>query len=164
MQPAPFLQPVITRCRLLALRTFSAHALMRLEPNIDRLRLPLVSAQFNFLINKPSKVLNRVQKSLKLELNSWSPFVDRLSWQIQTKSNPGRSATRLSSCLFFSDFPAPPEPLCARVKASSWGRAHKEDPRPMRRTGSEEIGSSKALGRGKDSWRTEAFAFSAFLW
>jgi hypothetical protein len=47
---------------------------MRLQPNVDRLRLPLVPAQFNFLVNKPSKVLNRVQKGLKLELNSWSPF------------------------------------------------------------------------------------------
>jgi hypothetical protein len=33
----------------------------------------------------------------------------------------------------------------------------------MRRTGSEEIGASKALGRRKDSWRTEAFAFSDFF-
>jgi hypothetical protein len=33
----------------------------------------------------------------------------------------------------------------------------------MRRTGSEEIGSSKVLGRRKDSWRTEAFAFSDFF-
>ena len=33
----------------------------------------------------------------------------------------------------------------------------------MRRTGSEEIGSSKALGRRKDSSRTGAFAFSDFF-
>ena len=33
----------------------------------------------------------------------------------------------------------------------------------MRRTGSEEIGSSEALGRRKDSLRTEAFALSAFF-
>ena len=33
----------------------------------------------------------------------------------------------------------------------------------MRRTGSEEIGASKALGRRKDSWHTEAFAFSDFF-
>lgn len=42
---------------------------------MDRLRWPLFSQQFDFLINKPSKVLNCVQNRLKLELNSWSPFV-----------------------------------------------------------------------------------------
>ena len=72
--PPPLLQPVITRRWPLALRTFAAHAFMRLEPNIDRLRLSPLPAQFHFLINKSRKVLNRVQKGLKLELNSWSPF------------------------------------------------------------------------------------------
>src|SRR5437588_8527601 len=33
----------------------------------------------------------------------------------------------------------------------------------MRRTGSEEIGSSKAFGRGNHFWRTEGFAFSDFF-
>ena len=74
MQPTPLLQSVITGRRPLASRALAAHALMRLQPNLDRLRLPLVSAQFNLLVNKASKVLNRVQKGLKLELNSWSPF------------------------------------------------------------------------------------------
>ena len=69
----------------------------------DGLRLPLVPAQFHFLINKPSQGLNRVPKGLKLKLNSWSPFRLVCGWQTQTKSNPGRSATRLSfSCQYES--------------------------------------------------------------
>jgi hypothetical protein len=74
MLPAPLLQPVIARGGAQTLRTLAAYALVWLQPNVDRLWPPLVSAQFDFLVNKPSKVLNSVQKSLKLKLNSWSPF------------------------------------------------------------------------------------------
>ena len=54
---------------------------MRLESNIDGLWLPLVPTQFHLVIIKPSKVLNRVQKGLKLELNSWSPFRLVCGWR-----------------------------------------------------------------------------------
>jgi len=84
MQPASFLQPVITRGRPLTLRAPAAPALLWRKPNLDDLRSSLVPAQFNFLINKPSKVLNRVQKGLKLELNSWSPL---LGWFLLANSD-----------------------------------------------------------------------------
>src|SRR5438128_1756173 len=52
MQPASFLQPVITRGRPLTLRAPAAPALLWRKPNLDDLRSSLVPAQFNFLINK----------------------------------------------------------------------------------------------------------------
>jgi len=84
MQPASFLEPVITWARPLTLRAFSPPALVGLKPNLDRLRPSLLPAQFNFLIDKPSKVLNRVQKGLKLKLNSWSPL---LAWFLLANSD-----------------------------------------------------------------------------
>ena len=84
MQPASFLEPVITWGRPLTLRAPAAPALLWLKPNLDGLRPSLLPAQFNFLINKPSKVLNRVQKGLKLELNSWSPL---LGWFLLANSD-----------------------------------------------------------------------------
>ena len=84
MQPASFLEPVITWGRPLTLRAPAAPALLWLKPNLDGLRSSLLPAQFNFLINKPSKVLNRVQKGLKLELNSWSPL---LGWFLLANSD-----------------------------------------------------------------------------
>ena len=84
MQPASFLEPVITWGRPLTLRAPAAPALLWLKPNLDGLRPSLLPAQFNFLINKPSKVLNRVQKGFKLELNSWSPL---LGWFLLANSD-----------------------------------------------------------------------------
>lgn len=78
---------------------------MGLQPNLDGLRLSLVAEKLDFLVDKSSKVLNGVENRFKLELNSWSPFVDRLFWQTQTKSNLGRSATRLFSSLLLPRFP-----------------------------------------------------------
>ena len=100
---------------------------MPLQTNGNGLRPSFLPAQFDLLVNKSRKVLNRVQKGLKLELNGWSPFAWLVCcWQTQTKSNPGRSATPYSSCLFFSDFRYPPESACATVKTSSWGRARRK--------------------------------------
>ena len=76
MQPASLLEPVITRGWPLTLRAPAAPALLPLQPDLDGLRPSLLPVQFNVLINKPSKVLNRVQKGFNLELNSWSPLLD----------------------------------------------------------------------------------------
>jgi hypothetical protein len=57
--------------------------------------------------NKTSKVLSRIQKRFKVELNSWSPFVDRLFWQTQTNRTLGDqllSYFRASSFLIFTTF------------------------------------------------------------
>jgi hypothetical protein len=46
---------------------------MRLQANLDRPRLPLLTLQSNLLVNKTRKVLYSVQNRFNLELNSWSP-------------------------------------------------------------------------------------------
>jgi hypothetical protein len=84
VQPTSLFQPVITRRRLLALGALPTRRPVRLQPNVDRLRFPLFSQQFDFLIDKPSKVLNCVQNRLKLDLNSWSPFV---GWFVSANSD-----------------------------------------------------------------------------
>jgi len=84
MQPASFLELVITRGWPLTLRALAAPALLWCEPNLDGLRPSLPPAQFDLLVNKPGKGLNRVQKGLKLELNSWSPL---LGWFLLANSD-----------------------------------------------------------------------------
>jgi len=88
VQPASFLESVITRGRPLTLRALAAPALLWLQSNLDGLRPSLLPEQFNFLIDKSSKMLNRVQKGLKLELNSWSPL---LGWFVVGKLRLNRT-------------------------------------------------------------------------
>jgi hypothetical protein len=50
----------------LALGTLALRGLVGLDPNMDGLRFALYPEQFDFLVNKPSKMLNRVEKRFKL--------------------------------------------------------------------------------------------------
>jgi hypothetical protein len=95
---------------------------------MDSLRFPLLAEQFDLLVNKSSKVLNRVEKRFKLELNSWSPFGRSF---VVGKLRLNRSGEISYSVILLT--------FCAKVKTSFWGRAQR-NPRPTRRTGSEDIG------------------------
>jgi hypothetical protein len=52
------------------LRALAAPALVGLDANRNGLRFPSLPQQLDFLINKPDKMLNRVENRFKLELNS----------------------------------------------------------------------------------------------
>ena len=78
---------------------------MGLQPNLDRFCSPLVAQQFDFLIHKTSKGLNRVEKRFKLELNSWSPFVGWFVFRkLRLNRTLGDQLLRYPPRSFFSDF------------------------------------------------------------
>jgi hypothetical protein len=47
---------------------------MRLQGNLNAVRVPSPAAKPNFLVNKPHMVLNSVQNRFNFELDGWSPF------------------------------------------------------------------------------------------
>jgi len=74
MPPPPRRQPVIARRRPSTRRASPLHALMRLQGNLDAVRVPSPTAKPNLLVNKPLMVLNSVQNRFNFELDGRSPF------------------------------------------------------------------------------------------
>ena len=107
---------------------------------MNGLRFPSLPQQLDFLINKPGTMLNRVENRFKLELNSWSPL---LGGFVFGKFRLNRTVgDQLLGYLFnlLSNF-------LDSLRSRSWygepvllGSCPEDDPRPIRRTGSEDIG------------------------
>ena len=74
MPPPPRRQPVIARRRPSTLGASPLDALMRLQGNLNAVRMPSPTAKPNLLVNKPHMVLNSVQNRFNFELDGWSPF------------------------------------------------------------------------------------------
>ncbi|MGH7866941.1 MAG: hypothetical protein ACREP9_04720, partial [Candidatus Dormibacteraceae bacterium] len=72
--PPPRWQLVIARRRTPALGASPSDALMRLQGNLDKVRVPSPTSKPNLLVNKPPVVLNAVQNRFSFELDGWSPF------------------------------------------------------------------------------------------
>jgi hypothetical protein len=119
------------------------------------------AAAVRFLVNKASKVLNRVQDRLKLELNGWFPFV---GWFVVGKLRLNRTlgdqllVYPLGSSFFLFPFLIPLVALCYG-ESVLLGSCPEGDPRPRRRIGSEDFGLKQNPRAAAVTLRAGGFCF-----